>query len=53
MTATTSIVPPAGGALVGAATQKASGRATAVIAVGALTAAAVMDGLNAIIFDRR
>lgn len=51
MTAMTSIVPHARGALVGAAVQKTSGRATAVIAVGALTAAAVMDGLNAIIFD--
>ncbi|MBB5046145.1 DHA2 family multidrug resistance protein [Rhodopseudomonas rhenobacensis] len=51
MTATTFIVHPAAGALDGAATRKASGRAAAVIAVGALTAAAVMDGLNAIIFD--
>ncbi|MDF3814337.1 MULTISPECIES: DHA2 family efflux MFS transporter permease subunit [Rhodopseudomonas] len=51
MTATNSIVLPAGGALDGVSIQRPSGRATAVIAVGALTAAAVMDGLNAIIFD--
>jgi DHA2 family multidrug resistance protein len=51
MTAATSTVLPARGVLAGAATQKASERAKAVIAVGALTGAAVMDGLNAIIFD--
>lgn len=51
MTATTSSALPADGALAGAATEKASGRAKAIITVGALTAATVMDGLNAIIFD--
>lgn len=43
-------IPQASG-LAGAATQKVCERAKAVIAVGALTAAAMMDGLNAIIFD--
>ena len=51
MTATNPIVLPADGVLAGAATQQASGWANVVISVGALTAAAVMDGLNAIIFD--
>lgn len=37
--------------LSGTAIRQTSGRAKAVIAVAALTAAAVMDGLNVIIFD--
>jgi DHA2 family multidrug resistance protein len=51
MSVTTANALTAARARVGAATSKASVGAPAIVAVAALTAAAVMDGINAILFD--